>query len=66
MKKIAFYFAFCFLIRIFAPDRLYVTPFKFGRDEKALEIARRMKAKGYTIADITEMTGLTDKEISAL
>ena len=37
-----------------------------GRDEKALEIARKMKAKGYAITDITEMTGLTDKEIAAL
>ena len=41
-----------------------------GREEgglkKALETARKMLAKGYTIADIADLTGLTVKAISAL
>ena len=34
--------------------------------KQATESARRMKAKGYAITDITEITGLTAEEIEAL
>ncbi len=37
-----------------------------GEQKKALETARKMLAKGYTIADIADLTGLTVKAISAL
>lgn len=34
--------------------------------KQAIESARKMKAKGYSPADISEITGLTDEEISSL
>ena len=37
-----------------------------GRAEEKLDIARRMKSKGFTAADILEMTGLSEDEIKAL
>ena len=37
-----------------------------GRAEEKLDIARKMKSKGFTAADISEMTGLSDEEINAL
>ena len=37
-----------------------------GEREKALESARRMKAKGYPIEDIAEITGLTVETINSL
>ena len=37
-----------------------------GRTEERMENARKMKAKGYVISDIAEITGLTEAEISKL
>ena len=37
-----------------------------GRAEEKLDIARKMKSKGFTAADIFEMTGLSEDEIKAL
>ena len=37
-----------------------------GKYTKALDSARKMKAKGYPVSEITEMTGLSEKEISKL
>ena len=37
-----------------------------GRAEEKLDIARKMKSKGFTTADILEMTGLSEDEITAL
>ena len=37
-----------------------------GRAEEKLDIARKMKSKGFTAADILEMTGLSEDEITAL
>ncbi len=37
-----------------------------GRDERTLEIARRMKSKGKSIEEIAEMTDLPVDEISRL
>ena len=37
-----------------------------GRAEEKLDIARKMKSKGFTAADILEMTGLSEDEIKAL
>ena len=37
-----------------------------GRVEEKLDIARKMKSKGFTAADILEMTGLSEDEITAL
>ena len=37
-----------------------------GRAERNLEIARSMKAKGYPLADIADITGLTPEEIQTL
>lgn len=34
--------------------------------KQAVESARRMKAKGYPVEDIAEITGLTAEEIEAL
>ena len=34
--------------------------------KQAVESARRMKAKGFSVADIAEITGLTAKEIEVL
>jgi uncharacterized protein YjcR len=31
-----------------------------------LKLARKMKAKGYPVADIAEITGLSEKEIERL
>lgn len=39
---------------------------EMGRLEANRENALRMKAKGYAITDITEITGLTAEEIEAL
>ena len=36
-----------------------------GEKNRSLDIARRMKAKGYSDIDIAEMTGLSLEEISA-
>lgn len=37
-----------------------------GEQAKALDTARRMKAKGYAIEDIAEITGLTTEEVDLL
>ena len=37
-----------------------------GRAEEKLDIARKMKSKGFTATDILEMTGLSEDEITAL
>ena len=37
-----------------------------GKVERNVEIARSMKAKGYAIGDIADITGLTAAEIEAL
>ena len=37
-----------------------------GRAEEKLDIARKMKWKGFTATDILEMTGLSEDEIKAL
>ena len=37
-----------------------------GRAEEKKDIARKMKSKGFSAADISEMTGLTDEEIETL
>ena len=37
-----------------------------GRAEEKMDIARKMKSKGFTAADILEMTGLSEDEIKAL
>ncbi len=37
-----------------------------GKAEKASEIARKMKAKGSSITDISEITGLSESEINSL
>ncbi len=37
-----------------------------GRDERTLEIARRMKSKGKSVEEIAEMTDLPVDEISRL
>ena len=37
-----------------------------GRAEEKLDIARKMKSKGFTAADILEMTGLSEDEIKTL
>jgi predicted transposase/invertase (TIGR01784 family) len=37
-----------------------------GRLEDILKYARRMKAKGYAVEDIAEITGLTVEEIERL
>ena len=40
--------------------------FEEGRAEVKLEIARNMKAKGFSVQDISEITGLTAEEIEKL
>ena len=37
-----------------------------GRAEEKLDIARKMKSKGFTASEISEMTGLSEDEIKAL
>ena len=37
-----------------------------GRAEEKMNIARKMKSKGFTASDISEMTGLSDEEIKTL
>ena len=37
-----------------------------GEQLKAINIARKMKSKGFSVADISEMTGLPEKEIDSL
>ena len=37
-----------------------------GRAEEKLDNARKMKAKGYSLADIADITGLTPEEIERL
>ena len=37
-----------------------------GRAEEKKDIARKMKSKGFSAADISEMTGLTEEEIRTL
>ena len=37
-----------------------------GRAEERVEIARKMKAKGFTASEVSEMTGLNEEEIRAL
>ena len=39
---------------------------KEGRAEERLANARKMKQKGYPLADIAEITGLTEEEIAEL
>ena len=39
---------------------------KKGREEKAIEMARKMKAKDYSIDEIIELTNLTEEQINAL
>ena len=39
---------------------------QLGMQEKAIEAAHRMKAKGYTVDDIAEITGLSKEQIEAL
>ena len=40
--------------------------FEDTADETMLKLARKMKAKGYPIADVSEITGLSEKEIEKL
>ena len=40
--------------------------FEDTADETMLKPARKMKAKGYPVADIAEITGLSEKEIEKL
>ena len=44
-----------------APD-----DFEDSVDESVAKVARNMKAKGYAIGDIVEITGLTEEEIKGL
>jgi predicted transposase/invertase (TIGR01784 family) len=37
-----------------------------GRDEKGLEVVRNMKAKGYSVAEIADISGLSLSEIERL
>ena len=37
-----------------------------GREEKGLEVARNMKAKGYSVAEIADISGLSLSEIERL
>lgn len=37
-----------------------------GEAKKSIEIAQRLKAKGYSIEDITDITGLTQEQIEKL
>jgi predicted transposase/invertase (TIGR01784 family) len=37
-----------------------------GRKEEKIEIARNMKAKGFTTENIVEITGLSEKEVEKL
>ena len=37
-----------------------------GRAEERVEIARKMKAKGFSASEVSEMTGLNEEEIRAL
>jgi len=37
-----------------------------GRDEKGVEVARNMKAKGYSVAEIADISGLSQSEIEGL
>ena len=40
--------------------------FEDTADETMLKLARKMKAKGYPVADIAEITGLSAEEIARL
>ncbi len=40
--------------------------FEDTTDETMLKLARKMKVKGYPVADIAEITGLLEKEIEKL
>lgn len=40
--------------------------FEDTADEAMLKLARKMKSKGYPVADIAEITGLSEKEIEKL
>ena len=37
-----------------------------GHVEEKMDIARKMKSRGFSVAEISEMTGLTEAEIEAL
>ena len=37
-----------------------------GEKEKALDIARKLKLKGMSMADIMELTGITREDIDSL
>ena len=37
-----------------------------GEHLKAINIARKMKSKGFSVADISDLTGLSDEEIDSL
>lgn len=39
---------------------------KEGIKENSLQVAKRMKDKGYNISDIVELTNLTKEEIESL
>ena len=42
------------------------TSYSKGEANKSLEIAQKMKAKGYPIEDIVEITGLSPEQIEKL
>ena len=45
-------------------DRAYAK--EEGETQKAIEVARNMKAKGYSIAEIADISGLSSSEIERL
>ncbi len=47
-------------------ERRYKAGLKEGIEENKRENARKMKAKGYAVEDIAEITGLTAEEIEGL
>ena len=47
-------------------ERRYKAGLKEGIEENKRENARKMKAKGYAVEDIAEITGLTAEEIKGL
>ena len=47
-------------------DNCINTAIMEGAAKAKSSIARKMKSKGFTAADISEMTGLSDEEINAL
>jgi predicted transposase/invertase (TIGR01784 family) len=49
-----------------ALDKAFENLFEAGERQGSVIAARKMKAKGYDVKDIAEITGLTAKEIEAL